>query len=111
MEVSSTWHQEQYTLAGTLLVLDVFDCIYLKLHSSGFMIEGGVMFCAVISPVQFSTCLVVSELALGFSAYEPVEAVVHCLQISWNDGVIHHTCSGRFFCLEGVFWLWPFHFL
>ena len=25
VEVSSTWNQEQYTLAGTLLGLDVFD--------------------------------------------------------------------------------------
>ena len=41
VEVSSTWHQEQYTLAGTLLGLDVFDWISWKLHSSGFMIEGG----------------------------------------------------------------------
>ena len=41
VEVSSTWHQEQYTLDGTLLGLDVFDWISWKLHSSGFMIEGG----------------------------------------------------------------------
>ena len=34
-EVRSTWNLENYTLAGTLLVLDVFDArwIYRKLHS------------------------------------------------------------------------------
>ena len=53
VEVTSTWHQEQYTLAETLLGLDAFDTswISLKLHSSGFMIDGGVMFGAIISPV------------------------------------------------------------
>ena len=60
-----------------------------------------MMFFAVISPVQVSTCPVVSELALGFSASEPVEVSVHCLQISWDDDVMHHTCSGGVVCLEG----------
>ena len=59
------------------------------------------MFCAVISPVQVSTCPVVSELALGFSASEPVEASVHCIQLFWDDGVIRHTCSGGVICREG----------
>ena len=69
------------------------------------------MFCAIISLVQVSICPVLSELALGFSASDPVEASVHCLQLSWNDGVIHHTCSGGVVCLEGGFWLWPLYFL
>ena len=60
------------------------------------------MFCAVISPVQVSTCPVVSELALGFSASEPVEASVHCLQLCWDDGVIHHTWA-EFSVWRGVF--------
>ena len=70
-----------------------------------------MIFGAIISPVQVSTFLVVSKLALGFSASEPVEAAVHCLDLSWNDSIIHHTCSGGVVFLEGVFWLWPFHFL
>ena len=41
VEVSSTWHQEQYTLSRTLLGFDVFDWISWKFHYSGFMIEGG----------------------------------------------------------------------
>ena len=69
------------------------------------------MFGAITPPVQVSTCPVVSKLALGFSASEPVEAAVHCFEFSGNDGIIHHTCSGRVVCLEGGFWLWPFHFL
>ena len=69
------------------------------------------MFGAVIYPVQVSTCPVVSKLALGLSASEPVEALVHCIQLSWNDGVIHNTCSGGVVCLEGIFWLWTLHFL
>ena len=39
------------------------------------------MFGAIISPVQVSTCPVVSKLALGLSASEPVEAPVHGRQI------------------------------
>ena len=81
------------------------------MQSSGFMIEGGVMFCAVISPVQVSTCPVVSELALGFSASDPVEASVHCLQLFWDDGVIDYSCSGGIVRMEGGFWMWPLHFL
>ena len=60
------------------------------------------MFGAIISPVQVSTCPVVSKLTLGFSASDPVEVAVHCLQFSWNNSIIHHTCSGGFVCLEGV---------
>ena len=43
MEVRSTWSQEQYTLAGTLLGPDVFDAVRIsrKLHSFRFVIEGG----------------------------------------------------------------------
>ena len=69
------------------------------------------MFCAVISPVQVSTCPVVSELALGLSASEPVEASVHGLHLFWDNGVIRHTCSDGVVCLEGGFWLWKLHFL
>ena len=69
------------------------------------------MFGAIIYSVQVSTCPVVSKLALGFSASETVEVAVHCLQLFWNDGVILHTRSGGFFCLEGGFWMWPLHFL
>ena len=69
------------------------------------------MFCAVISPVQVATCPVVPELALCFSASDPVEATVHCLQIFWDDGVIDYSCSGGIVRLEGVFWLWPLHLL
>ena len=68
------------------------------------------MFGAIISPVQVLTCPVVSKLALVFSASEPVEAAIHCVKFSWNDSIIYHTCSGGVVCLEGVFWLWPFHF-
>ena len=49
------------------------------------------MFCAVISPVQVSTCAVVSELALGFSAYNPVEASIHCLQVFFGTMVLFTT--------------------
>ena len=70
-----------------------------------------MMFGAIISPVQVSTCVVVSKLALCFSAFEQEEAAVHCLEFSWNDGIIHDTCSGRIVYLEGGFWLWPFHLL
>ena len=51
----STLHLEpgQYTLAGSLLVLDVFDAVWIscKLHYFRFVIDGGVMFSAVIPPV------------------------------------------------------------
>ena len=60
-------------------------------------------FVAIISPVQVSTCPVVSKLALGFSAPEPVEAAVHCRDFSWDNSIIHHTCSGGVVCLEGGF--------
>ena len=59
------------------------------------------MFGAIISPVQVSTCPVLSELALNFSASEPVEAAFHFLEFSWNDGVIYHSCSGGVVYLEG----------
>ena len=60
-----------------------------------------MMFGDIISPVQVSTCPVISKLVLGFSASDTVEAAVHCLEFSWNDGIIQHTCSGGFVCLEG----------
>ena len=43
VEVRSTWNLEQYTLAGTLLVPDVFDAVSIsrKLHSFLFVIERG----------------------------------------------------------------------
>ena len=69
------------------------------------------MFIAVISPVQVATCPVVPELDLCFSVSEPVEATVHCLQLFWDDGVIHYSCSSGIVCLEGRFWLWLLHFL
>ena len=75
------------------------------------MIEGGVVFGAIISPVQVSTYPIVSKLALGFSASEPVEVAVHCLEFSGSDVIIHHTCSGGVVCMEGGFWLWPLHLL
>ena len=61
------------------------------------------MFGAIISPVHVSTCLVVLKLALGLSASDPVEAVVHCLEFSWNNSVSHPTCRGGVVYLEGVF--------
>ena len=53
VEVHSTWNLEQYTLAGTSLVPDVFDAVWIsrKLHYFRFVIEGGVMFSDVIPPV------------------------------------------------------------
>ena len=53
VEVRSTLNLEKYTLAGTLLVPDVFDNFWIsrKLHYFRFVIEGGVMFSAVITPV------------------------------------------------------------
>ena len=52
VEVLSTWNLEQYTFAGTLLVPDVFDDVWIsrKLHSFLFVIEGGGV-SAVIPPV------------------------------------------------------------
>ena len=58
------------------------------------MIEGGLMFGDIISPVEVSTCPVVLKLALGFSASDPVETAVHCHEFSRNDVIIYHTCSG-----------------
>ena len=49
------------------------------------------MFGAIIPPVKVSTCPVVLKLTLGFSASEPVEAVVHCLELSMNNSIIYHT--------------------
>ena len=53
VEVRSTWNLEQYTFAGTLLVPDFFDAdrISRTFRFFRFMIEGGVMFNAVIPPV------------------------------------------------------------
>ena len=53
VEVRSTWNLEQYTLAVTLLVPDVFDAEWIshKLHSFLFVIEGGVIFSSIIPPV------------------------------------------------------------
>ena len=43
VEVSSTWNQEQYNLAGTLVGLDAFEAVRIpwKLNSFWFVIEGG----------------------------------------------------------------------
>ena len=69
------------------------------------------MFGAIIPPVFVSACPVVFKLTLGFSASDPVEAVIHCLEFSRSNIIIYHTCSGRVVFLEGGFWMWTFHFL
>ena len=57
------------------------------------------MFGAIIYPVQVSTCPVVSKLTLGFSASDPVEAAVHCLEflrmmvLFATAGVVNNTTT------------------
>ena len=53
------------------------------------VIEGGVMFSAIIPKVSIPTCPIIAKLTLSFSAYEPVEAAVHCLEFSGHNGIIN----------------------
>ena len=69
------------------------------------------MFSAVITLVYISACLVISKFTLSFSASDPVEAAVHCLEFSGHNGILEYAYSGVFVYLDGGFWLGPFHFL
>ena len=69
------------------------------------------MFGAIIPPVQIPACPVIAKLTLSLSASEPVEAAVHCLEFSGQNGIIDYTCSGGVVFLDGVYWLGSFHFL
>ena len=48
---------------------------------------------------------------LSFSVSEPLEAAVHCLEFSGGNSIIDYACSGGVVCLDGGFWMGPFHFL
>ena len=49
-------------------------------------------------------------MTLSFSTSEPVEAAVHCLKFPGHNSIIDYTCCSGVVCLDGWFWLGPFHF-
>jgi hypothetical protein len=69
-----------------------------------------MMFCPVVGSVYGSWLPVVSELALGVTAMEPVESHAHCLGASWLDVVGDHAMCCAVVGLDGCGWLFVAHF-
>ena len=94
----STFHLETGTIhpCWKLLVTDVLYTRWnsRKLYSFLFVIEGGLMFIAVIHPVKKNDCPGISKLALSFSAYKLVEAAVHCLKFPGGNIIIDYSRCG-----------------
>ena len=61
------------------------------------------MFGAIIPPSLSFRLTSGTKIDLGFSASDPVEAAVHCLEFSWSNSVIRHTCTGGVVCMGGDF--------
>ena len=73
------------------------------------MIKGGVIFGAIIGKIIGTRSLKEPELALSFTAAEPVVLYVHDFSLTLDDGVIRNTnCSGVI-TLDGIFGLRPTH--
>jgi hypothetical protein len=72
--------------------------------------SGTMMFCPVFSSVVGYWVPVVSELAFGISAAEPVESHVHCLGASWLDVVGDHIVCCAVVGLDGCGQLLVAHF-
>ena len=107
---TGTWNNTP--LLEPLPVLDVFDTVWIsrKLHSFRIVIEGGVMFSAVIPPVSTSSFRALLKLALSFFASDPVEAADHSLKFPGNNSGIHYSRCVWIVSLDGWFWLGGFHF-
>ena len=67
----------------------------------GFVIEGRMMFGAVVSPVEVVRGPVEAELALGVTAAEPVETHVHRLGLLGDNGIVSGSNGGGVVSLEG----------
>ena len=67
----------------------------------GFVIEGRMMFGAVVSPVEVARGPVEVALALGVAAAEPVETHVHGLGLLGDDGLVGDSDGGGVVGLEG----------
>ena len=90
----------QYTIAETVLAPDVqhLKQEFLKnasckpLFSLGFMVDGGVVLCAVVHPVIRSLVPVCSKLLLGgLPGAKPIESQVPVLGPAWDKGRVSHT--------------------
>ena len=67
----------------------------------GFVIEGRMMFGAVVSPVEVAQGPVETELALSVTVAEPIETHVHGLGLLGSDGFVGDSDGGGVVGLEG----------
>ena len=73
------------------------------------MVDGRVALGAVGGEVELAGGPEESELALGFSAAEPVEVHVHGFRFARNDGLVGHTDRCGVVTLDGSGGLRPSH--
>ena len=76
----------------------------------GIVIEGQMMFGAVVSPVEVAWGRVEPELALGGAATEPIETHIHGLGLFGDDGLIGDSNDGEIVSLDQGLGLGPTHF-
>ena len=76
----------------------------------GFMVKGGVIFCAIVCNIFRSRIPKELELTLIFAAAETVVLHVHGFCLALNDGVVRYTHSSGVIALDGGFRLRSTHF-
>ena len=79
-------------------------------RSVGQVVDGRMALGAVVGKVELAGGPEETELALGFSAAEPVEVHVHGFCFARNDGFVGHADRCGFVTLDGSGGLGPSHF-
>ena len=68
----------------------------------GFMVQGGMIFCAVIGKIVRARSPKEAELTLSFMSAEPVVLHVHGFCLALNDGVVRYTHGSGVISLDGA---------
>ena len=76
----------------------------------GFMVKGGMVFCAVVGKIVRARSSKEAELNLRFAAAEPLVLHVCSFCLALNDGVVRYTHGSGVIALDGGFMLMPTHF-